>query len=178
MVNALWDRGTGRYGKLAPELKNVYRDCQCDAVLVLADGPGHNPCADDAFTCGPTWVGKRGLLGGSQIAKAQLRMGLVALLIDPATGERDGTGAASHRTEPADAIQSHWPGEEGPITEQHWAQMANYLGHQRAMVRQSLYWTGLRPSCALPYFAKKSPAQARDLEPPATLPGTDPDRCQ
>lgn len=178
VVNALWDQRTGRYGKLATELKSVYRECQCDAVLLVADGPGHNPIVDDAHTFGPTWVGKRSFLGGSQIAKSQLRMGLIAVLIDPATGERDGIGEASSRTEPVDASESNWPGEEGPVGEHHWNQMAAYFAQLNPAVRQALYWVGVRPSCALPYFSKKSPAEARDLEPPATLPGTDPAKCQ
>lgn len=177
-VNEIWDRRSSRFGKLSAELQALTAGCQCDAVLLLADGPNHNTMAEAGLSHGPAWAGTAGALGGKTATKAHMRVGWYAMLIAPETGKRVASALVEERPDYAPASAENWPGQEGEVSEQLWQRMADYLGRREPLLRKALYEVGLRPSCALPFFETGGQYSSRSQFPPSTLPGSDPQRCQ
>jgi|GEM_PF-2145893 len=174
----LWNRRGNHFGRLPEDLKSIYADCQCDAVLVITDGPSHNTMVEAGLTYGPSWAGKAGMLGGKEAGSAHMRVGVFALLMDPRADKRVSSARAEERPDYEPASAQNWPGTEGPVSEALWQGMAKYLGGRQQVLRQALYEVGLRPSCALPFFERGGQYGGRNESPPSTLPGSDPSRCQ
>jgi hypothetical protein len=169
VVDALWDRRQDRFGTWPKEIKELVAKCECDAVLLVADGPNHNTMVEAGLTFGPSFVGKTGLFGGKDVARAHLRAGFLSMLVDPATGERIRTAVAEDRPDYRDDAATWWPGAEGTVSDAHWLRLADYLGGLRPVYRKSLAMVGLRPSCAHLY-APTTAYSGRTGEMPPPLP--------
>jgi hypothetical protein len=160
LASTLWNRRDDRFGTWPRDMKEVLAKCDCDAVLIVADGPSHNTMIEAGFTFGPSFVGKSGVFGGKDVARAHFRVGLLAMLVDPMSGERIRTATVHDRPDYQDDAKAYWPGAEGAVGEVHWSRMANYLDGVTLVYRKALSMVGLRPSCAHRYFVANAGAMA------------------
>jgi hypothetical protein len=169
LVDGLWDRRQDRFGMWPKDMKDLVARCECDAVLLVADGPNHNTMVEAGLTFGPSFVGKTGLFGGKDVARAHVRAGFLSVLVDPATGERVRSAVAEDRPDYRDDAATWWPGADGTVSEAHWSRLADYLVGLRPAYRKSLAMVGLRPSCAHLY-APNTAYSGRTGEMPPPLP--------
>ncbi|MDR7270160.1 hypothetical protein J2X20_002818 [Pelomonas saccharophila] len=163
------------WGKL---LEPYYDACQCDALLLVTDGSSENMFSETAPSYGPSFSSKAAVSNSGAAVKSHLRLGLVFMLIDPAAKEVVRRAQQSDVPDYSEEVQKYWPPSETPIPDEYWARLAAYVGTPAKLYQKGLFEVGLRPSCALPYFARSNVAQQRGQEPPVTLPGTDPAKCQ
>jgi len=178
LTNSLWNRREDRFGSWPTEMKDLVANCDCDAVLVVADGPSHNTMVEAGLTFGPSFVGKSGVFGGKDVARAHFRAGLLTMLVDPKSGERIRTATAHDRPDYQEDAKAFWPGSEGSISDTHWNRMARYLEGLGPVYRKSLSMVGLRPSCAHRYAQANTNAMAaRSGEPPPPPVVEDTTRC-
>jgi hypothetical protein len=176
LVGALWDRRQDRFGTWPKDIKDLVARCACDAVLLVADGPNHNTMVEAGVTFGPSFVGKTGLFGGKDVARAHVRAGFLSMLVDPATGERIRTAVANDRPDYLDDAAAYWPGADGTISQAHWQRMADYLTSLTPAYRKALAMVGLRPSCAHLY-APNTAYSGRTGEMPPPLPEDTAAKC-
>lgn len=174
--DALWSRRDDRFGNWPRDMKDLVSKCECDAVLLVADGPSHNTMIEAGFTFGPSFVGKSGVFGGKDAARAHFRVGLLAMLVDPTTGDRIRTARAEDRPDYQEDVRAYWPGADGSISEAHWQRMASYLDGVTSVYRKALSMVGLRPTCAHNYFLDRGQA-ARTGEAPIPQPVEDTAKC-
>lgn len=175
LVNELWNRHESRFGSWPKDMKELVSHCECDAVLLLADGPSHNTMVEAGLTFGPSFVGKSGVFGGKEVGRAHVRFGLLAMLVDPTTGDRIRTGTTDDRPDYQSDAKAYWPGADGVVSEAHWQRMSSYLDGLRPVYRGAIAMVGLRPSCAHLYY--QSTNTARSGEPPQPPPADEAIKC-
>lgn len=161
-----------------PLLAPYYESCHCDALLVVTDGPSENMFSETMPSYGASFSAKAAVSNTGAAIKSHLRLGLVFLLMDPAAKDVARRALESDVPDYSEDVAKYWPPSETDIPAEYWGRLAAYVGSPVKLYQQGLFNVGLRPSCALPYFAKSSVAQQRGMEPPVPLPGTDPAKCQ
>ncbi|MBB2486283.1 hypothetical protein H5407_13755 [Mitsuaria sp. WAJ17] len=178
VLGELWDPKTGVMNPWPEALVTAIKAAPTDAVLLIVDGTVYNSAKEAGFFVGPNFVAKGNWVGGGDPTEAHLRFGLRMALFDPVEGKPVRTGYGSDRPDYSPDVATLWPAGGGRPTQAQWQLMADYLGSLKSVYRRALHETGLRPSCALPFYESNRLAQSRGESPPPTLPGTDPARCQ
>lgn len=159
-------------------LAPYYEACHCDALLLVTDGRAENAFSETSPSFGPSFSAKAAVSNTGDAIKSHMRLGLLFVLVDPvARGAATGWGL-SDVPDYSEEVAKFWPPSETAIDDAYWDRMAAYVGSPVKRYQQALFRAGLRPSCALPYYEKSATAQRRGEEPPKTLPGTDPAKCQ
>lgn len=159
-------------------LEPYYASCQCDALLLIADGRAENMFSETAPSFGPSFSAKAAVSNTGEATKSHLRLGLVFALHDPVEKESVRSTLLSDVPDYSPDVQKYWPQPEGSVPAVYWERMAAYVGALPVLYQRALFRIGLRPSCALPYFDKDAMAQRRGTPPPQVLPGSDPAKCQ
>ncbi|KQW44871.1 MULTISPECIES: hypothetical protein [unclassified Roseateles] len=163
------------WGKL---LTPYYESCDCDALLVVTDGPSENPFSETAPSVGPSFSSKAAVSNSGDPIKSHMRLGLLLMLADPVEKRAVRHSLMSDVPDYSEDVQRYWPSSDTQVPQEYWGRLVAYVDSPTKAYQKALFWIGLRPSCALPYFNSSPFAQQRGQQPPEVLPGTDPSKCQ